>query len=41
MEVALRQEWAKIQEEALDSLMESMPKRMKEMLKKKGGSTHY
>jgi hypothetical protein len=41
MEIALQQEWAKIEEETLDGLMESMPKRMNEMLKNKGGSTKY
>jgi thiamine biosynthesis protein ThiC len=41
IEVALQQEWAKIKEEALNKLMESMPKRISEMLSRKGGATHY
>jgi transposase len=41
MEIALQQEWARLEEEILDGLMESMPKRIDEMLKNKGGSTKY
>jgi hypothetical protein len=41
MEIALQQEWAKLEEEILDGLMESMPKRINEMLNNKGGSTKY
>jgi transposase len=41
MEHALRQEWAKIQKETLEALVESMPKRIAMMLKNKGGSTKY
>ena len=41
MEVALQQEWAKIAKETLEKLMESMPKRMAQMLKNNGGSTKY
>ena len=41
MEIALQQEWVKIEEEILDGLMESMPKRIDQMLKNKGGSTKY
>jgi transposase len=41
MEVALQQEWAKLGEEMLDKLMESMPRRINQMLQNKGGSTKY
>jgi hypothetical protein len=41
MEVALQQEWAKIKEETLNKLIESIPKRISEMLSQKGGATHY
>ena len=41
MEAALRYEWANIGEELLLTLVESMPKRLAEMKKNKGGSTHY
>jgi hypothetical protein len=41
MEIALQQEWAKIEEEILDGFTESTPKRMNEMLKNNGGSTKY
>jgi ATP:corrinoid adenosyltransferase len=41
IEVALQQEWAKLREETLDKLMESMPRRIKQMLQNKGGSIKY
>src|SRR5947207_8959490 len=41
MEVALQQEWAKIEEDFLDKLMDSMPRRIKQMLQNKGGSIKY
>ena len=41
MENALRQEWDKIRKETLEALVESMPKRIAQMLKNKGGSTKY
>jgi hypothetical protein len=41
IEIALQQEWAKLKEEILNGLMESMPKRINEILKNKGGSTKY
>jgi transposase len=41
MEAALRQEWAKVEPEFLEKLMESMPKRISQMLKNKGGATKY
>lgn len=41
MEAALRQEWAKIGEDTLEALMESMLRRMEEMMKNKGGATKY
>ena len=41
MEMALKQEWGKIEEEFLDKLMESMPRRIKQMLQNKGGSIKY
>jgi hypothetical protein len=41
MEIALQQEWAKLKEEILDELMESIPKRINEILKNKEGSTKY
>ena len=37
MEIALQQEWAKIEEEVLERLMESMPNRINLMLANKGG----
>ena len=40
-EIALQQEWAKIEEEILDGLIESIPKRIDQILKNKGGSTKY
>ena len=41
MEMALKQEWVKIEEEFLDKLMESMPRRIKQMLQNKGGLIKY
>jgi hypothetical protein len=41
MEYALRQEWDKIRKEILAVLVESMPRRIAQMLKNKGGSTKY
>lgn len=41
MEYALRQEWDKIRKETLAALVESMPRRIAQMLKNKGGSTKY
>jgi transposase len=41
MEVALKQEWARITEETLEKLVDSMPRRIKQMLKNKGGSIKY
>jgi len=41
MEIALQQEWAKIEEEVLERLMESMPNRINLMLANKGGSIKY
>ena len=41
IEMALKQEWAKIEEEFLDKLMESIPRRIKQMIQNKGGSTKY
>jgi hypothetical protein len=37
MEIALQQEWAKIEAETPDKLTESMPARIDQMLKSKGG----
>jgi hypothetical protein len=37
MEISLQQEWAKLEEEILDGLIESIPKRINAMLKNKGG----
>ncbi len=41
MEHALRQEWDKIRKETLEALIESMPRRISQMIKNKGGSTKY
>ena len=41
MEAALRYEWANIEEELLVKLVDSMPNRMEELRKAKGGSTKY
>ncbi len=41
MEIALKQEWAKIEEETLEDLVNSIPGRIKLMLKNKGGTTRY
>jgi hypothetical protein len=41
MEIALQNNWAKLEKEILDGLMESMPKRIDEMLKNKEGSIRY
>jgi hypothetical protein len=41
MEVALKQEWARIIEETLEKLVDSMPRRIKQMLKNKGGLIKY
>lgn len=41
MEHTLRQEWDKIRKETLEALIESMPQRISQMMKNKGGSTKY
>jgi hypothetical protein len=41
MEIALQQEWAKLEKEILNGLMNSMPKRINQMLKNKEGSIKY
>jgi transposase len=41
IKIALQQEWAKLEEEILNELMKSMPKKINEILKNKGGSAKY
>jgi hypothetical protein len=41
MEIALQQEWAKLEAETLDKLMQSMLTRINQMLTNKGDSTKY
>ena len=37
----VQEEWEKIPDETLSNLVKSMPNRIKEVIKNKGGSTHY
>ena len=38
---ALQEEWAKIDQKFIDKLYDSMPNRVRELLKNKGQATHY
>jgi hypothetical protein len=39
--VALKEEWEKIDQDFIDKLYDSMPSRVRELLKAKGGNTRY
>ena len=41
IKIARQREWAHMEEEILDELRESVPKRITQMLKNKRGSTKY
>jgi hypothetical protein len=39
--LAPKEEWENIDQEFIDTLYDSLPNRVRELLKEKGGATHY